>query len=143
MVRFKETFRERMPEWVQSVCMVLWGFTTIAAMGLFEANSFFAPLLLLMGQQAWGVFAIVVGTVRLSFLVINGAWRPSAHIRAIGCVFGCLLWGSLFVSALSLPWITPAVATYGTMLAFDLFSLWFAAGDAKLADLSARGEIIK
>lgn len=143
VVRFKETFRERMPEWVQSFGMLFWGFLAIASEGLFEAYQFFHPLLTLMSQEAWGVFAIVVGTIRLSFLVINGAWRPSAHIRAVGCVLGCLLWGSLFISSLTLSWLTPVVAAYAMMLAYDLLSLWFAAGDAKLADLSARGELIK
>lgn len=141
VARFRETFRERMPEWVQATGMLMWGLMALWATGLFQSQAFFAPLLLLMSQTAWGILAALVGVVRLSFLVINGAWRPSAHIRAIGCVLGSMLWGSLFISALSLDWLTPTVSVYAMLLGLDILSLWFSAGDAKLADLSARGKV--
>ena len=138
VLRFKETFRDRMPEWVQSVSMFAWGCVTLASTGLFEQIYFFNPLLLIMTQFQWACLAIFVGFVRLLFLFINGAWRPSAHIRAVGCVLGVLLWGSLLVSSISLPYLTPQLVTYSTALALEVFSLWFAAGDAKLADLLAK-----
>jgi hypothetical protein len=141
IVRFKETFRQRMPEWVQSTGMLLWGLMTLASTNLFIRMEYFHPLLLLMDQVTWGTVAATVGTIRLIFLIINGAWRPSAHIRAIGCASGALLWGSLLISALSLPWLTPTAGIYAMLVILDLISLWFAAGDAKLADLSVRGKI--
>lgn len=143
MFRFKETFRERAPEWVQATGMLAWGLLTLTSTGLFMDQPFFHPLLLLMSQVSWGIMALVVGVVRLAFLVINGAWRPSAHIRAVGCVLGSMLWGSLFLCALGLDWTTPTTALYAVLLSLDLLSLWFAAGDAKLADLSARGKLAK
>ncbi len=141
VVRFKETFRERMPEWVQAVGMLLWGLLVIMSVGVFDSQTFYQPLLLLMSQTSWGVLSMAVGGIRLVFLVINGAWRPSAHIRAIGCVLGCMLWSSLVISALSLPWLSSSVAVYSILLALDLFSLWFSAGDAKLADLRAKDNV--
>lgn len=141
VVRFKETFRERMPEWVQAAGMMGWGLLVLASSGLFYTQEFFHPLLLIMGQMEWGLAALLVGTIRLIFLVINGAWRPSAHIRAAGCVLGTILWGSLLVSAFSLNWLTPTSSIYAMLLALDLLSLWFAAGDAKLADLAARSKL--
>jgi hypothetical protein len=141
VVRFKETFRERSAEWAQATGMLCWGLLASAATGVFAAQEFFHPLLMIMSQGKWAALTIVIGLVRLIFLVINGAWGPSAHIRAIGCGLGCMLWGSLFVSALSLGWLTPTSAIYTILLGLDLLSLWFAAGDAKLADLSARGKL--
>lgn len=141
VVRFRETFRERMPEWVQATGMFLWGLMVLFSPGLFQSTVFFHPLLELVSQTGWGVLAVLVGIVRLSFLVINGAWRPSAHIRALGCVMGCLLWGSLLISALSLEWLTPTTSIYVMLLGLDLLSLWFSAGDAKLADLTAKGNV--
>lgn len=142
IVRFGYTFRERAPEWATSFGMLLWGLMTLASSpSLFHIQSFFHPLLLIMAQPAWGLLAAIAGTVRLVFLIINGAWRPSAHIRALGCVLGSMLWGSLLVASLSLPWLTPTIASYVTLLALDLLSLWFSAGDAKLADLTAKGKL--
>jgi hypothetical protein len=137
--RFKETFRERMPEWVTSAGMLVWGLLAIFAVGLFEKMPLFHPLLLVMTQFKWGLITTSIGSIRLLFLVINGAWRPSAHVRAIGCGFGCMLWGSLTVSALQLDWILTTTAVYITLMAIEFFSLGFAAGDAKIADLSAKG----
>jgi len=141
VVRFRETFRERMPEWALATGMLGWGLLALAADGLFHKQPFFTPLLDLMTQTEWGILALVVGIIRLTFLVINGAWRPSAHIRAVGCVMGTMLWGSMFMCALSLDWLTPTTALYSILLGLDLMSLWFSAGDAKLADLSARGKL--
>lgn len=141
IVRFKETFRERMPEWVQASGMLGWGLLALAATSLFNTQEFFLPLLQLMSQLQWAIAAIAVGVIRLVFLVINGAWRPSAHIRALGCVAGVMLWGVLFVSTLNLGWLTPTTAIYAMLLSMDFLSLWFAAGDAKLADLTARSKV--
>lgn len=143
VARFKETFRERMPEWILSTGMLLWGMMTLFSPNLFNTVPFFAPLLQLMSQTSWGILAVLIGTIRLIFLIINGAFRPSAHIRAIGCIFGTLLWINLLISALSLDALTPTTAIFAMLLALDIVSLWFAAGDAKLADLAARGELVK
>lgn len=130
-----------MPEWVQATGMVSWGLMALASPDLFVLQEFFHPLLVVMSQTAWGSLAALVGIIRLTFLVINGAWRPSAHIRALGCAMGVMLWSALFISALGLDWLTPTSAIYAMLLGLDLLSLWFSAGDAKLADLSAKGKI--
>jgi hypothetical protein len=143
IVRFKETFRERASEWVQAMGMLMWGMIVIFAPGLFASQEFFFPLVELMPQMSWGFLAFLVGLIRIIFLVINGAWRPSAHIRAVGCVMGVLLWGSLLISALSLGWLTPTTAIYTMLVLLDLLSLWFSAGDAKLADIAAKSKRVE
>lgn len=138
LVRFKQTYRERAIEWWLSSGLAFWGLLVIASPQLFTWQPFFHPLLTITSQTVWGISALIVGLLRLTFLVINGAWRPSAHIRAIGCVFGCLVWGVLAMATLQLAWITPTFALYAILFVLDLQSLWFSAGDAKLADIAAR-----
>ena len=130
-----------MPEWIQAAGMLGWGLSALMSPGLFIDQEFFHPLLLIMSQTMWGILVLAIGVTRLVFLVINGVWRPSAHIRAIGCTAGTVLWGGLLVSALSLSWLTPTSSIYAMLLVSDILSLWFSAGDAKLADLSARGKL--
>ena len=142
IVKFQETFRARMAEWVQSIIMTAWGMLALFSTDLFLKQEFYYPLLNIASQTNWGLFALLVGIIRFIFLIINGSWRPSAHMRAVGCIFSSMLWGALFISALNLPWIAPTCGIYGGLLALDLVSLWFAAGDAKLADLSAKGRLI-
>ena len=139
ILRFKETFRERMPEWALGTGMMGWGFATIFSTGLFVDQEFYHPLANMAPQPFWGWAAFLGGLARIIFLIINGAWRPSAHIRAIGCGIGSALWGALVVSSLNLGWLTPASSIYTMLLCLDVASLWFAAGDAKLSDLKAKG----
>ena len=109
--------------------------------GIFEEQHFFSPLLLIMPQLDWAILAIAVGVLRLIFLFINGAWRPSAHFRMLGCLLAIFIWGTLLISSLNLVFMIPVTATYSMILALELTSLWFAAGDAKIADLLAKSEI--
>lgn len=139
--RLAYTFRDRMAEWTLSAGMMFWGIMCIVMETLFHNSHYYLPLLNIMPQIAWGIMATAVGAIRLLFLIINGAFRPSAHIRALGCVFGCLVWGSLVIASISLgPIISPNLPIFISLLALDSLSLWFAAGDAKLADIVAKGE---
>lgn len=138
LIRFRETFRERATEWLLATGLLAWGLLTISSPGLFEQQVFFHPLLRMMSQDIWGGLAAITGIVRLVFLVINGAWRPSAHIRAIGAFLGSVIWANLLIAGFSLEWMTPTSGLYALLLGLDVLTIWFAAGDAKLADLDAK-----
>ena len=140
-VKFKDTFRERASEWALSLTILGYGLITFSEKGTFVGKPFFAPLLRLMDQEHWAWTLITIGLIRFIFLVVNGAWRPSAHIRALGCAMGAMVWGSFFVSAFGLDYVTPTLCIYGMLVGLDLLSLWFAAGDAKMADSYAKRHI--
>ena len=143
LIKFKDTFRDRVSEWTLAGAMLGWGLLVLISQNLFIDDPFFKLMIHTTSQYTWGTVTAIVGMLRITFLIINGAYRPSAHIRAIGCVLGAILWSFLFVSALSPTWVAPRTAIYGALLVLELISLWFAAGDAKLADLLARGKIRK
>jgi hypothetical protein len=137
----KYSFRERFPEWVLSLGLIVWGVSVINQPDLFNSHSTYQPLLDIMSQSFWAWLTIGIGAFRLSVLAINGAWRPTAHFRAIGAAGGVTVWASLtIISILSLPERAPAIGTYGMLLAFDLMALWWAAGDAKIVDQLAKRE---
>lgn len=139
--RFKETFRERSAEWLLAAGLAGWGFITIiSANDSFTRIPNLFSMLTIMSQDAWGTLALVVGSLRLLFLLINGAWRPSAHLRVIGCILSCFTWGMMLISTIAAPTLLPSVALYPVVLCLDFLALWYAARDAKLADLSAKGE---
>jgi hypothetical protein len=133
------TFRDRSAEWVLSLALTGWGLGTLLSPNLFETRDVFIHMLDIMPQNIWGGLALLFGLIRIIFLFINGAWRPSAHIRVLGCLFGCLTWGMLLISSIQPEVInTPTTELYGALLVLDLLSIWFASGDAKLADIDAR-----
>lgn len=141
IVSLKKTFRDRSAEWIQAIGMFAWGIFTIASPGFFAQGYFYKNMLFLMSQNTWGYLISIIGLLRLIFLIINGAWRPSAHLRAIGCVTGILLWSNLFIASISLNIPIPVTPVYMMLIVLDFLSLWFSAEDAKLADLSAKSEL--
>lgn len=137
-VRFKDTFRDRLPEWVSSACLLLWGLLILNLSTETWSTEYVSILGTLAAQKTWGMAAVALGVLRLVALGINGAWRPTAHIRALGAIGGIVVWSGIIISYLTLSWDPPTLATKGAMLVFDMYALWFAAGDAKVADVIAR-----
>lgn len=136
-LRFKNNFRERFPEWITSLCLIAWGLIVAMGDSVHWDLGYFNALENLANRHIWGTIAIVVGILRIIALGINGALRPTAHMRALGALVGVLIWSAVIMSYLTLDYVVPAVASKSALLIFDLAALWFAAGDAKVADVKA------
>jgi hypothetical protein len=137
-VSFASKFRERMPEWILSLGLLLWGLFLLLPVNY----AVYEPMHVLLSLSTVAVYssiAIIVGSIRLIFLIINGAWRPSAHIRALGCIASSFIWSGLLVGSIVSTLPTTSVV-YLMLLTFDIVSLWFAAEDAKIADIKARNK---
>jgi hypothetical protein len=132
------SFRERAPEWILSAGLLVYGLMLALNPTLYE-TSFYAPLLRVMSQESWTISTVFIAVFRLLALAVNGAWRPTAHFRALGAVGGVIIWSSLFIiSVTNAQARAPGIGTFGMLLAFDFLALWWAAGDAKLVDQIAK-----
>ena len=121
--------------------LAAWGYAILINPDLFTSSSVYKPLLSLMAQETWAYLTICIGLFRLIALTINGLWRPTAHLRAVGAAGSVTIWASLvIISLLSLPDRAPAVGTYSMLLAFDAMAMWWAAGDAKMLDILSKIE---
>lgn len=136
-VRFKDTFRERLPEWISSFSLMGWGIILLTISPLNWQQEYFNLLEDIATQRTWGIVAITLGLLRIIALVVNGVWRPTAHLRALGALGGVVVWMTIFVSYFNLEWNPPSMAIKAGMVITDLVALWYAAGDAKLADIKA------
>ena len=140
--RTRYTFRERAPEWILSFGLILWGIFVLAIPTLFDSGTY-KVLLSVMSQEAWGWAPIIIGLFRLMALAINGHWKNSTHLRALGAVGGVTIWASLcLVSLMNLNERGTGVSTFGMLMVFDFLALWWAAGDAKLMD-NESAQVIK
>ncbi len=139
--RRKYHFRDRMVEWVLSSGLVALGAVFLLNADILNGLGY-EPLKALGTQIFWGLLCITIGGLRLGALTINGLWRPTAHLRAIGAALGTTIWGSLLtVSILYVELFSPRSVMYTMLLVFEFISLWFSARDAKLADsIAANGE---
>ena len=136
-VRLSRHWRIRRSEWLLSLCTLVLGLVYLLVPELFTPQ-YFAPMMNIMSQQAWGWSALTVGAARLILLLINGAWRASPHGRALGAQLSCAMWMTLFISAISAEALVQAVGFWLLFFVFDAFSAIDAAGDARIADEKAR-----
>lgn len=136
-IRLSKHWRVRRSEWLLSLCTLVLGLVYLATPGLFTPQ-YFSTMLTIMRQESWGWAAVAVGAARLVMLLINGTWRASPHLRALGAQLSCFLWITLFVTAISAPALVQSVGFWLVFFIFDAFSAVDAAGDARLADEKAR-----
>lgn len=138
MQAIRSHFKHRFAEWIVGIALLLWGTIVLFSAGLFESTDIFQNMQKLASQEFWGFVAMFVGGLRIVFLVINGTWRRSAHLRAIGSGLSACIWGAIWSSYATLDNVVPNLATIGALLALDIYSLWFAAADAKHSDLRTK-----
>lgn len=131
--RFRGKFRERFPEWVTSIGMLWWGIVALLIPELFQ-QAYFFPLNILMAQPFWALAAMVIGAGSIISLLVNGVWRPTAHFRALCSVLKIGIWTTLLLASATAPGRQLGIPTFGMLMAFDIAALWWAAGDARLAD---------
>lgn len=136
----KSHFKLRFAEWAVGIGLFFMGVTLLCSPGLFESNYLFSGMLKLLSQTQWMFAAFIVAGIRLTFLVINGTWRRSAHLRAVGSGLSALIWTAMWGSYLTLGVVLPILAILGILIALDIYSLWYAAEDAAYSDAKTREE---
>lgn len=142
-VRLTTHWRIRRSEWMLSFCTIAVGLAYLLIGNLFVNNvTYFTTMIAIMPQRWWGALATLVGCFRVALLVINGAWRASPHLRALGAQLSCALWMALFVSSISAQAHPQTIGFWFLFFIFDAFSAVDAAGDARAADEKARASRI-
>ncbi len=88
--------KTRPMEWLLACCAIAWGFAILQPGDLFEIPSY-RLLGLIMRETTWGALAILIGCMRCLGLGINGWWKRSPIIRALGSYVSGFLWLSLCI----------------------------------------------
>ncbi len=118
---FADAFFPRLSEWWAAGVLMALGYVLIANPDLMLSSKAGAYQLLLMicSQEAWADVMRVFALMRLVILLINGAWRRSPHLRAVGAFCSCFFWVQITLSV----WHT---AGFLFILAAGVFVLDFA-----------------
>lgn len=126
--------KARISEWVLSFGLLAWGISIAASPNLFSVEAY-GPMSSVMTHAEWTGFVLFIALTRLLILVIDRVKVSLPHLRALGAIGGLTLWGSLFSISVMYANMRPTgIALYGMLLVFDFLAMWWAAGDAKLAD---------
>ena len=138
VVKLSKSFPIRVTEWLLAGIMLSW---SIACWNLRPADwhsPLYAGLTRIADNDTWAFFAFWIGVIRLAALTINGAWRPSPHLRAAGAFLACFMWLQIalgiFTSAVS----SVSIAIYPWLLLADIYNVFRASHDARLSDDRAK-----
>lgn len=138
IVKLTKTFPIRVTEWLLAGIMLSW---SIACWNLAPgdwANPLYAGLSRLAAQNTWAFFAFWIGVIRLAALTINGAWRPSPHLRAAGAFLACFMWLQISLGMFTAEIRAVGVAIYPWLLLADIYNVFRASHDARQSDDRAR-----
>jgi hypothetical protein len=129
-------FPARRSEWVLAGILVVWGWLLTQPGETFASNPAWAQMSLWMSEDAWGRFAIAIGSFRLVALLVNGSFsgtwygRWSPHVRALASFMSCFLWFQISFGLWASDAATTGLAVYPGLLLLDAMNIIAASRDA-------------
>lgn len=139
LVSLHEHFPIRVTDWLLSLILFSWGVALFGLDPRVWALPIYSGLSNLASQSTWALVAAVIGALRLSALFVNGAVRPSPHLRGVGAFLAIFIWVQLSLSQIFFSDMAGAAVAIYPWLAFaDMFNVYRAAKDARIADTKAR-----
>jgi hypothetical protein len=138
LISLHEHFPVRVTDWLLSAMLFSWGGRVLFMDPAVWALPTYSGLNDLADQYTWGAVALCLGLMRLGALVVNGAVRPSPHLRLAGAFLAIFIWVQLSLGMMFSE-TTGAEVSIIPFLAFaDMFNVYRAAQDARVADTKAK-----
>ena len=131
--RFRETFPNRVLEWLLASILFNWGWILLLPYETFDLRTM-VNFRLLAPEWAWGTACLCIGMGRLVTLWINGSWRRSPHARGIFAILSCLAWAHIFLALVTVGIVAPGQSTYATLFLAELYVIVRAFSEARVAD---------
>lgn len=138
IMKLTRSFPIRVMEWLLSGIMLSWSVVCWNLRPEEWAQPIFSGLAVIADQNTWAFFAFWIGTTRLAMLGINGAWRPSPHLRALGAFLSCFMWLQLTLGIVAAEMRGVGIAILPWLLIADIYNVFRASNDARMSDDRAR-----
>lgn len=129
-----ETFPTRKSEWVLGFMLIAWGAVVAANPGYFETRPALSYLLKFASQHTWASAAFGVGLLRVSMLMINGTWRRSPHLRAMGSFLAAGVWFFIGAGLYQSGQAITGLVLYGGLFVQDALNFYTSMGEAASSD---------
>lgn len=138
IVKLSKTFPIRVTEWLLAGIMLSWAISCWHLTPADWSSPIYSGLARIAEQNTWAFYAFWIGVIRLAALTINGAWRPSPHLRAAGAFLACFMWLQISLGLLVSDVGVTEVAIFPWLLLADIYNVFRASHDARLSDERAR-----
>jgi hypothetical protein len=130
----RETFPIRASEWALATILLNWSIILAANPDLFADRASYANLARFASQETWALLCLLAGVGRLLVLLINGAWRRTPHLRAIGAFVSCFFWFGITLGFAQNDLWSTGMAVYPVFLLLDGYNIFKAITDAAIID---------
>lgn len=140
IVKLTKTFPIRVLEWLLAGVMLSWSIACWHLDPVAWSQPTFSGLARIANSNTWAFMAFWIAAIRLAALMINGAWRPSPHLRAAGAFLACFMWLQISLGVLAAEVSSTAIAVYPWLLLADIYNVFRASHDARVSDDRARVE---
>lgn len=128
-------FKKRFTEWLTGISASIWGLIALLEIKIFYTSPLFSSMTQIMPGPFWAYMAFLAGILKCIFLIVNGAWRRSAHLRTFGSIITFTIWSFILVGYLKAGYVSPNAVLPLALMAADIFSIWNSAAEAKRADI--------
>ena len=130
-------FTLRVSDWLMALMLASLGLVLRAQPSMFDAPHGFAVLAQMGTAEDWDDVFLLLGSVRLLALFVNGTFdtfRFSPHVRFVFSMASCFVWFQMALGLTLTPTITAAFAVYPYLLLFDLYNTFLAASEAGVSE---------
>lgn len=132
---FAATFPARASEWALALALLNCGMIMTLNRELFAENpESYRALAHLASQHTWAVACLMGGMFRFCMLGVNGMWRRSPHLRALGAFVACLFWFLISYGLLQTASFGLVTAIVPVLLLLDSYNAVRALGEGAVVD---------
>ena len=133
-IRLQHQFRLRRTEWVAAVQMLLWGMVLLLPNEVFASPSF-ALFSSFADETTWGVVAFVLGVLRLTGLIVNGARRKvTPWVRLLTALAGCGFFTAVTLCFAASGNMSTWLAAWPVAAVVEVFNIYDTARDARASN---------
>lgn len=135
IVKLQQHFPLRVTDWLLGGILTTWGMLCLYLDPAAWELPIYSGLRAFASQQAWGSVALILGSMRMTALFVNGAVRRTPHVRGVGAFLSVLIWLQLSLAMFQAEVATVAVAIYPWLFVADIYNVYRASQDARDSDL--------
>lgn len=141
--RAKAHFHKRVAEWWLSLVVTTIGIQMFVTPDLFTVNPIFVTFRHWISQPGFGLLCLFLGLGRATVLFINGMWRASPHLRAAFAFAGAFFWLQLCFGIAYANRLAMSSSIWPWFILLEMLIVFWATGDARVADDAAKLEKAK
>lgn len=135
--RIRHSFHHRLSEWMLGSILMGMGFL-FSLPQVSMGSEILMDMKHTMSEEAWATTCILLGTVRMIVLVINGAWAKQSHARAVLGVLHLLVWTQISIVFINFAVPSPGDIIFPVFLIAEIFIVLRAAAEAGSIDASKK-----